>query len=66
MSWHYLQEQEGGLLVAKESDLIQFVPLKLTNTQETFYFPDKKTDLCQDSQYGTMLKHLTGNNGPEK
>ena len=65
MSYTYLQDQGEVSSAGCFSDISQFAPLNGIKTQETNSFNVKKTDVCQDSQYGMMSQHSTENHGRE-
>lgn len=65
MSYIYLQDQGEVSSADCFSDISQFAPLNGTKTQEENSFSVKKTDVCQDSQYGMMSQLSMGNLGKE-
>lgn len=63
MSWHYLPELAAEYSVGICSDGDASAQLNTTSTQEASCSQDNATDVCHDSQSGTMSEHSTGNHG---
>lgn len=63
MSWHYLQEPEGGFSVERYLAGVALARLRSSNTPAACCSNGSETDCCPHSRFGTMCAPSTGDHG---